>query len=71
MPLKYKTDIIEALKAKGYSTYRIRREKLFAESTLQMFRKGEIVSLEIISRLCEMLDCQPGDILEFVKDAEA
>lgn len=67
MPIRYKTDILEALKAKGYSTYRIRKEKLLAESTVQAFRKGELVSLDNIARICELLDCQPGDILEYAE----
>lgn len=67
MPIRYKTDILEALKAKGYSTYRIRKEKLLAESTVQAFRKGELVSLDNIARICELLGCQPGDILEYTE----
>ena len=65
MPIRYKTNILEALKTKGYSTYRIRKEKLLAESTVQAFRKGELVSLDNIARVCELLGCQPGDILEY------
>ena len=65
MPIRYKTDILEALKAKGYSTYRTRKEKLLAESTVQAFRKGELVSLDNVARICELLGCQPGDILEY------
>ncbi len=68
MPLVFKTDILEALKNKGYSTYRLRKEKLLSESTMQLFRKGETVSFELLSRLCEMLGCQPGDILEFIPE---
>lgn len=67
MPIRYKTDILEALKTKGYSTYRIRKEKLLAESTVQAFRKGELVSLDNIARICELLGCQPGDILEYTE----
>lgn len=67
MPIRYKTDILEALKTKGYSTYRIRKEKLLAESTVQAFRKGELVSLDNIARICELLGCQPGDILEYAE----
>lgn len=65
MPIRYKTDILKALKTKGYSTYRIRKEKLLAESTVQAFRKGELVSLDNVARICELLGCQPGDILEY------
>ena len=68
MPLKFKIDILEALKAKGYSSYRLRKEKILSESTMQLFRKGETNSFELLSRLCQLLDCQPGDILEYVPD---
>lgn len=66
MPIKYKIDVLAALKSAGYSTYRLRKEKILAESTMQQFRAGEIVSTENLSRICELLNCQPGDILEYV-----
>lgn len=66
MPMKYKFNILAALKEKGYSSTRLRNEKIFGESTMQKFRVGEMVSADNIGRLCELLDCQPGDILEYV-----
>lgn len=68
MPIKYKIDIIAVLKAAGYSTYRIRKEKILNESTLQKFRNGEIVTADNMAIICRLLDCQPGDILEYVPD---
>ncbi|MCD8147759.1 MAG: helix-turn-helix transcriptional regulator [Clostridiales bacterium] len=65
MPIKYKFDILPALKAAGYNTSRLRREKLLAESTIQALRTGKMISLDNISRICAMLNCQPGDILEY------
>lgn len=41
-----------------------------AESTLQKYRNGEIVTADNLSLLCKLLNCQPGDILEYVPDAE-
>lgn len=70
MPITYKIDILEALKEKGYNTNRIRKEKLFGESTLQQFRRNELVSWKNIDRVCALLECQPGDILERVPDRE-
>jgi len=70
MPIKYKFDILEALKEKGYSTYKIRKEKLLAESTVQALRRGDIVAMENISRICSLLQCQPGDILEFAEETK-
>lgn len=66
MPIIYKIDVLSALKERGFSTYKLRRDKLLSESTIQLLRKGELVSWENISRICEMLDCQPGDIMEYV-----
>ncbi len=68
MPFKYKIDVLEALKAAGYSTYRIRKEKIFAEETLQNFRDGVIVAQGTLETLCELLDCQAGNILVYEKE---
>lgn len=70
MPIVYKVDIIKALKEAGYSTYRIRKEKILGEATLQKIRNGDPVSWENISVICRLLNCQPGDILEYVPDEE-
>lgn len=70
MPMKYKFNILAALKEKGYTSNKIRNEKLMSESTLQKFRTGEMVSTDNITRLCRLLDCQPGDILEYVPDGD-
>lgn len=67
MPISYKFDILAALKDRGFTTYKIRKDKLLAESTVQALRRGELISLENIARICSMLECQPGDILEYVE----
>ena len=68
MPLTYKIDVLDALKQNGYSTYRIRKEKLLGESTLQKLRQGLPVSWENIETICRLLHCQPGDMLEYAED---
>ena len=68
MPVKYKIDILTALKEAGYNTTRLRREKILSESTIQSLRTNKMVSIENISRICSMLECQPGDILEYAED---
>lgn len=67
MPFIYKINILEKLRNKGYNTNRIRKEKLFAESAVQKFRQKLPVSWENLEMLCELLECQPGDILEYVE----
>lgn len=65
MPVKYKIDILAALKDAGYTTYRIRQEKLLSESTVQKLRKSAPLTWENIATICKLLNCQPGDILEY------
>lgn len=67
MPIVYKMDVLSALKNVGYSSYRIRKEKLLGEATLQKIRSGELVSWENISTICQLLKCQPGDIVGYVE----
>lgn len=69
MSVKYKIDILPALKDAGYNTTRLRREKLLSESTIQQLRHGDLVSWANIERLCHLLQCQPGDLLEYVEEA--
>lgn len=68
MPVQYKINVLEALKKKGYTTARIRKEKLIGEATVQRLRHSKSVSYDVLAKLCELLDCQPGDILEYVPD---
>lgn len=65
MPIMYKIDVLAELKSKGYSSYRLRQEKLFGERIIQKLRQGEIVSADNLAKLCQLLECQPGDILEY------
>ena len=67
MPLQFKIDVISALKEKGYTSYKIRQEKLLSESTIQKLRSGKGVSWENIETLCRLLDCQPGELMEYRK----
>lgn len=68
MALKYKIDVIEALKSKGYTSYKIRKDKLLSESTVQKLRKKQPVSWENLETLCRLLEVQPADIIVYEKD---
>ena len=70
MSIRYKGDLMGQLKAMGYSTARLRKEKIFGERTMQEFRKNGIVPYKSIDRLCTLLNCQPGDILEYVPEGD-
>lgn len=69
MAICYKVDILAELKKKGYSSTRIREEKLIGQSYLQQLRRGELVSWKTLDTICALLECQPGDLIEFQKEA--
>ena len=68
MGLRYRTDVLAALKAAGYNTTRIRGEKLLSESTVQKLRTGVGVSWGNLDTICRLLHCQPGELLEYTED---
>ena len=65
MPIIYKIDVLEELKKNGYSTYRLRKEEIFSETIIHCLRKQEPISFKTLTKLCELLKMQPGDILEY------
>ncbi len=65
--LKYKIDVLEALKAHGITTTRIRKEHLLPENTLSAIRHKDPIHWTTIDKIWELLDCQPGDLIEYVK----
>lgn len=70
MPVGYKIDVLAALKVAGYSSTRIRNEKLMGQATLQQLRHGALVSWMNIATICRLLQCQPGDILEYTEEKD-
>ena len=67
MAIRYKVDIMAELKKKGYSSTTLRKEKLIGQSYLQQIRHQELVSWKTIDTICSLLDCQVGDLVEYVK----
>lgn len=68
--LKYKIDVLETLKESGYNTTRLRKEQIVGESAIQSLRKGEMVGIKTLEKICDILDMQPGNIIKYVEDPE-
>ena len=62
--------LLNMLEEQGLTTYKIRKDKIISESTLQNIREGKRITTDSIAALCATLNCQPGDILEYVPDEE-
>ncbi|MDR1240140.1 MAG: helix-turn-helix transcriptional regulator [Treponema sp.] len=44
------------------------KDKIITGPTLAKLSKGQPVDGKVIIRICEYLNCQPGDIMEYMKD---
>lgn len=68
--LRWKVDVLAALKEAGYNSTRIRKENLMGQQMLSKLRKGELPSWATIDNICDWLQCQPGDLIEHVPQME-
>lgn len=53
---------------KKMSKYELQQRSGISSTTLVKMGKGESVTLRTISAICDVLQCQPGDILDYVDD---
>lgn len=60
------------LKDAGINTTKVKQDGIIAQNTFYKIRRGEPTALgyEALNRLCALLDCQPGDLMEWVPDLE-
>ena len=68
MSIRYKFDVLKRLQDKGYTTYKLRKEKILSQSTIECLRDGEPISFDTLDKLCMIFDLQPSDIIEYVPD---
>lgn len=66
----YKFNVLEALKENGYSTTRLRKDRLLGENAIQSLRNGEMVGIIALEKICALLDMQPGNIIKYVNEKE-
>lgn len=57
----------EKMKEAGITTYRIRKERILSEGTLQNLREGKYVTTETIEKLCLLMDCTPNDLMKITR----
>ena len=67
---KYKIDVMKELSERGFTSTRMRKEKILSEATMQNLRKGKGITTDTINTICIILRCQPSDIIEIVPTDE-
>ena len=69
--LQYKIDVIKELSRVGINTTTAKKSGIFGQDTMRKFRIGDTkISLEVLNRLCAVLEMQPRDILKYVETDE-
>lgn len=67
MAIKY-DKLFVLMKQRNLTSYRIRKDGIIGQATLQNMKNNEPVNTETINAFCKALKCQPGDIMEYVDD---
>ena len=71
MAIRWRVDPLKLLKENSYTAYRLRKEKLFSESTIQKFRHNELVSTTELDTLCRLTKKQPGKLIEWYDETKS
>ena len=61
-------DILVCLKDAGFSSYRLRKEKIIGEAQIQKIRTGEIASKETLNTICRLNTRSSVDLIEYIPD---
>ena len=67
MPIKY-DKLINLMKQAGITSYTVKKDKIIGQATYKKILEGGDIDTRTIAKLCELLNCQPGDILEYGKE---
>lgn len=69
MPIGY-GKLLKMFDEKGISTYTIKRDNIIGQASWKKIHEGGHIDTRTIGKLCKYLNCQPGDILEYVEEKD-
>jgi DNA-binding Xre family transcriptional regulator len=62
--------LLDLLNRKGINKEELRKRTNISSSTMAKISKNEYVSLKVIESICRELNCQPGDIMEYISEED-
>jgi DNA-binding Xre family transcriptional regulator len=60
--------LLDLLNRKGISKEELRVAIGASSATISKLSKNENVSMDVIEKICRFLDCQPGELMEYIPD---
>lgn len=70
MPIVY-DKMVKLLDEKGVTSYTVKRDNIIGQATFRKIKKGGAIDTRTIAKICKILKCQPGDILEYIPDNQS
>lgn len=65
MAIIWKTDVCSELAALGWTRKKLYETKIIAGKSYEDLRVGKMVGMVVLTRICALLQCQPGDLLRY------
>ena len=60
--------LLDTLNKRGMTKGELQKQAAFSSATMAKISSHKAVSLSVIDSICKTLDCQPGDIMEYVPE---
>jgi len=69
MAIRY-DKLLALMEEKGITSYTIKKDNVIGQATFKKIKEGGAIDTRTISKLCALLNCQPGDIIEYAPDTK-
>ena len=69
MSIKY-DKLLKLLESNGITLYTLKKDNVISHATYKKIKKGGDIDTRTIAKLCKRLNCQPGDLLEYVEEQD-
>lgn len=63
--------LLKILDERKITSYTIRKDNVIGQASWKKIHEGGHVDTRTLDALCKYLNCQPGDIIEYIPDEEA
>lgn len=67
MPIIY-DKMLKLMETHGVTSYTLKRDNVIGQATYKKIKQGGDIDTRTIAKLCDLLKCQPGDLLEYVPE---
>lgn len=67
MPIRY-DKLLKLLESNGITSYTLKKDNVIGQATYKKIKEGGDIDTRTIAKLCKLLNCQPGDLLEYVEE---